>query len=1214
MNTSTLRTALFGTLLLAGVVGSGCVADRPSRNGVFDENQYVRKDFLIQGTDANGNAPGIDPGWFLKTTVTEVSTPNLLGSAIGVDSGVAAPIQLVRFRVTSDTLQMIDQIQLSTPQAPDPTTGAPGPVDTTGTTSAIINAWPVTNVDLKYRVNLDGEKTNFYEENQELDWQQRQWVKVNFDKNDMSDLAPLGALTNDMIAKCGDMTDASATIVPNSFNVEPGATTADDYMEFTIQVTIPMTFTGTTPDDTTCLTAYGPMLAKAAQVNRTTVTVNLKYSFMRATPTSALTAPGAYKPLVIDEKDPIHLKYGPIEHTVYNFDNQTQLFAATQFVERFDPTKPIVWYFDQNFPEYWKHVFVGDTTGNPGIQQGTNALLTSAGVKARVSFLNYNDQSAYKDAKGPARSYGDIRYNMLRWVSDEDMQDAFAGVTIDGVDPRTGQELSALIEFNDFAVKDYYVDRMDAFLTTVGASGGLQSGKWATGHCTQDQQLVTDQVINEHNASSTLYTKMQSYLGLHGPDPQNDHLGPADFVANNAEDPDFMNAYMAIVPYELFADPDANLFVTREGGNGVYGPAAVWTALQGEAQWNQLTAAINNGQEPYTAVDGIQGVYNAAAFANQMRAATIAHRDLGYMMTLNAKTSGRHMDAPGSFSLEAVMEQDAQRCINGEYESEASWTQHIIDLYWQDVFWHEFGHSMGLEHNFMGNIDQPNFTTARDSSGKPMLDSTGHTIYNMYSSSVMEYSSNPARFHTQAWGDYDKGAIAWIYANDAKQPDDPAKDMQSMNAKTRTGEVPGPAGQEGAGAYPWKDPLGFCAANDPDCKAGQERSFLFCNENYTKYSPICRAGDLGVTPSQIVANDIDVYEWEYQWRNFRDYRKVWDASAYGNQVAGFVTDLRRFLSQWAFDWSPGDIAATLYRIGVTPPANAPSAVDYYSQLTYKFLVEMSKANQMIGAFDEAVIQQSNGERPYATVYDKFYGDVTQQGIILDKYFAMQDFVGLWQSDNYDQNQAGAYISSWSTFDFDLSYQSVSETAIDSMIGGQYAVYPYFIPTALALFAQDTHNPAFLQGTGRVEAKDWIGGWTFPDETFLINWFRTLAVNACNVQGNQSACANGCNTFSTCTYDPTDPTQVSQDPQTLNFTGPDGLTYTYAYIPSRNEWVLARQDRNIVTFKLIDNYNTDIYATKDDGTQGAYTVYEYPIKYTIDSYQAYEGAAPAAAGQ
>ncbi|HTQ41203.1 MAG TPA: hypothetical protein VMI75_00505, partial [Polyangiaceae bacterium] len=250
MNTSTLRTALFGTLLLAGVVGSGCVADRPSRNGVFDENQYVRKDFLIQGTDSNGQATGNDPGWLVKTTVTEVSTPNLLGSAIGVDSGVAAPIQLVRFRVTSDTLQMIDQIQLSTPQAPDPTTGAPGPVDTTGTTSAIINAWPITNVDLKYRVNLDGEKTNFYEENQELDWQLRQWVKVNFDKNDFSDLAPLSPNSVALINQCADVADASATLVDGSFNVE-GAGDDDpsnDYFEFTVQIAMPMQFT-----DATCL-------------------------------------------------------------------------------------------------------------------------------------------------------------------------------------------------------------------------------------------------------------------------------------------------------------------------------------------------------------------------------------------------------------------------------------------------------------------------------------------------------------------------------------------------------------------------------------------------------------------------------------------------------------------------------------------------------------------------------------------------------------------------------------------------------------------------------------------------------------------------------------------------------------------------------------------------------------------------------------------------
>src|SRR5215467_2721613 len=188
-----VRTALIGTVFLAAIGGSGCVSDRPSRNGVFNENQYVRKDFLIVSTDANGQAAGNDPGWLTRTTVTEVSTPNLLGSALDGASDYAGPVQLVRFRVTQDKLQMLDQIQMSTPQMADPTTGQPGPVDTTGTTQAVDNAWPITNVDLKYRINLDGEKTNFYEENQELDWQVRQWIKIGFDKNDFSDLAPLGA-------------------------------------------------------------------------------------------------------------------------------------------------------------------------------------------------------------------------------------------------------------------------------------------------------------------------------------------------------------------------------------------------------------------------------------------------------------------------------------------------------------------------------------------------------------------------------------------------------------------------------------------------------------------------------------------------------------------------------------------------------------------------------------------------------------------------------------------------------------------------------------------------------------------------------------------------------------------------------------------------------------------------------------------------------------
>ena len=77
---------------------------------------------------------------------------------------------------------------------------------------------------------------------------------------------------------------------------------------------------------------------------------------------------------------------------------------------------------------------------------------------------------------------------------------------------------------------------------------------------------------------------MQPYLGLHGPDPNDDHLGPAGLHGQRRpRTRTSCNAYFALVPYEIFADPDANLFVTREGGNGVYGPASCVADLEGEA-------------------------------------------------------------------------------------------------------------------------------------------------------------------------------------------------------------------------------------------------------------------------------------------------------------------------------------------------------------------------------------------------------------------------------------------------------------------------------------------------------------------------------------------------------------------------------------------------------------------------------------------------------
>src|SRR5579883_2267034 len=95
-----LRKITFANIGLAGLavasaLATACVADRPSRNGVFDENQYLRKDFLI----APGTG-GTDEGWFVKSTILATSTPNPLANVNGAGLFAGAEGQganLVRF-------------------------------------------------------------------------------------------------------------------------------------------------------------------------------------------------------------------------------------------------------------------------------------------------------------------------------------------------------------------------------------------------------------------------------------------------------------------------------------------------------------------------------------------------------------------------------------------------------------------------------------------------------------------------------------------------------------------------------------------------------------------------------------------------------------------------------------------------------------------------------------------------------------------------------------------------------------------------------------------------------------------------------------------------------------------------------------------------------------------------------------------------------------
>ncbi len=271
-------------LSLSMLVVAACVQSRDPRNGVFNENVYLRKDFLIR----DGASPtSVDTGWMLKATIVSASSPNPFGD-MGIVAGYHSQGQLVRWRVTQDHLDMLDMRELDE-------------TDSTGKIPEVVNSWGATNVDLKYRINLDGEATNFYEENQELPWEQRQWVKLNLAKNDLSDIAAMGVGWADTLNHCTDVGESSATLeLPE---VEVVIDDSHGYLQWTVNITVPLPHRPAGVQRTQC----GPMLQPALQLDRPNVTFQLMYSMVRADP-----AP-TYIPLpVADERPDPPQRYGPI--------------------------------------------------------------------------------------------------------------------------------------------------------------------------------------------------------------------------------------------------------------------------------------------------------------------------------------------------------------------------------------------------------------------------------------------------------------------------------------------------------------------------------------------------------------------------------------------------------------------------------------------------------------------------------------------------------------------------------------------------------------------------------------------------------------------------------------------------------------------------------------------------------------------------------------
>jgi hypothetical protein len=272
----------------------------------------------------------------------------------------------------------------------------------------------------------------------------------------------------------------------------------------------------------------------------------------------------------------------------------------------------------------------------------------------------------------------------------------------------------------------------------------------------------------------------------------------------------------------------------------------------------------------------------------------------------------------------------------------------------------------------------------------------------------MDYVAPWAEANTpRTWGRYDELALSWIYGNE----------------KAR--------------------------------EAAMKENPLYCTDEHRLRSPLCRAFDLGITPAQIVLNDIEQYDWLYELRNKRAYRKFWDTTGYVGGVYASVYDIQRMWHLALFDWGGGGVQEVLKRLDqVEDPANVKTDQEY-DEMSVDFYNDISSAIGMTMAFYDSILNEPASERNYQTEYDPFYGDVIRLGIIIDKLFATFAFMDLQDISYYDPNVA-TYSSMYDAA-FGTQNDALAQRVLDDMLGANYDTFPWFKYYALNIFAAVTNT-------------------------------------------------------------------------------------------------------------------------------------------------------------
>jgi len=1037
------------SFVLLALAASACVDHRPIRNGLMNESVYLTKESFTNANPKFGSN-STDDTWLFKVTTVATSSPNVLGDY--VFPGMESDTQLVRFRFAEDAMQMLDARQLQPDNPNDPND------DRSSSVERVMMEFAGGHVDVKLRESLDGERTNYLEENTELPWQERQKFKVDFEKSNMDPVAQIAWYYGDFLHECG--APISTNLVADSFEWDD----ADQYMAFTLEVNYKILVNGGCWDMTSFVYDAG------------TTTINYKFSFYRP-------GPNNYVPQVIAEKDPVNKRYGSFQVLNTFEDPMSGLLSAKSLIQRWNPnrTDPVIYYFSKGFPPMYKPDMVSFIAE-------TNQTLADAGATLRVELRDFNDG-------GIERTIGDLRYSFIVWHQDIETTRGLLGYGPTSSDPRTGEAISANVNLYNVGM-DYYRFLVQAFLEDNGGIGKPDPEvPWEETPCDEG-----DTVAPPDNQSTRLQTalfdEMRNVMNI------SPSASPTDDFVPTPVHPDFANNYHRVLSELRYAEPGYNSYTWRPSGRFSVEEFKDRMRMERDFQIAMEDLLANNNPFGPASAASVQGIEERAAWREQMNAWLKNHQQLedDRAMVVSRKCLAEFSDVDAI----SIISKGARQCTSASvFESDTEYTERIIKQVVARTGIHEFGHTMSLRHNFYGSADAKHMNP-----GEP-------------TSSVMDYVWPIEELGAPIqWGQYDLAAMTWIYGTEAKR----AEVMTEDDA----------------------------------------HDFLYCTDEHSGRSPMCRTFDLGVTPSQVVLNAIERYDWLYEIRNRRAFRTFWDTSGYVGSVYNGIFPLNRMWYMALFDWGGGGVQDTLKRLDQLSDTDAHPVLtqQQYNEVAADFYNDIQAANGMIIGFYDAVINEAASFRNFQTEYDPYYGDVMRLGIIVDKLFATLAYMDFQETYDYNPN-VYTYVAM-----FDMPFgdrnSALAEKVLDNFLGAGYDTFPWFQYTALEYFAYAT-NSNLINNT---QLRDRIA----------IRRYNTLEAFEEEFPGALE--------------------QALQTGNTAQLFSHEGKQYVYTYVADRGWHLVADEGRSPVSFQYMKDYNEALNAQADD------TVDNYGLKILLAYYEYY----------